>query len=106
MGKKARLQALIFFIIFLAGCVTPSISDRDIVLIDSEIPWKMSEGQYVSHDGETFIVSEENPRWSVSEAWIFDSYKNMGSQSFNANVIFIILGAAFFLLLCYRIFLK
>lgn len=60
--------------IFLVGCATPSVSHRDIVLVDSEIPWQMTPGQYIATDGSVYIVEESFPRWSVSEAWMFNSF--------------------------------
>jgi hypothetical protein len=79
--KKNIFSIIIISLILLSGCATPRISDSDIVLIDSEIPWKMSVGEYKSYDGRVFSVNEEHPRWSVSEAWVFDAFTSQEKRN-------------------------
>lgn len=83
MEKKKNLLGIIVLLL-LVGCTATKIQDKNIVLIESEIPWKMSIGEYVSYDGTVYTVTEKNPRWSVSEAWMFESfsYENKNSRVF------------------------
>ncbi len=79
MEKAKRLFFLtIPLVILLSSCVSPrGVSERDIVLTESEIPWRMTPGQYTTPDGEAYFVRENQPRWSVSEAWMFNSFSGI-----------------------------
>lgn len=85
MGKAQTI--LIFLILGLFGCATPSP-----VLVDSEIPWKMSSGEYVSASGEIKIIADSTPRWSVSEAYLMESFREEKNFDFNKYLKNIVIG--------------
>lgn len=51
-------------------------------LKESEIPWVMKEGIYKDAKDVPHIVTKEMPRWSVSEAYLYDSVANTKTDSF------------------------
>jgi hypothetical protein len=103
-AKKLFLGVVVVVVIALiSGCATPSVSNRDIVLIDSEVPWKMSPGKYISHSGEFYFVKEDRPRWSVSEAWVFENYsKEKSSNRISKIRIVIAIFLVIFALILFR----
>ncbi len=100
--EKAKILFLGAILAFVFGCATPSVSNRDIVLIDSEIPWKMSTGEYVSHGGDAYVVTEDKPRWSVSEAWVFENYSK--EKEFNSLSTIKIITAIFIIIFALMLF--
>jgi hypothetical protein len=81
MESKRKVQgvALLVLLLSLAGCAT-GVSHRDIVLTDSEVPWRMTPGVYQTSSGEERPVTPEAPRWSVSEAWLFERFSELGQE--------------------------
>jgi hypothetical protein len=94
--EKAKNIFLTIVILFMVGCATPTVSHRDMVLIDSEIPWKMSPGEYIAIDGTVYAVSGDAPRWSVSEAWMFNSFIEQSKS--NKTAIYFLVAGTFVLL--------
>lgn len=78
--EKTKNIFLTVILVLVAGCATPTVSHRDVVLVESEIPWQMTEGQYVATDGTRYVVDATAPRWSVSEAWMFNTFSGIDTD--------------------------
>jgi hypothetical protein len=73
------MKYLILTLIFLtAGCGTirNAIMPPIPTLKEGEIPYQLKPGVYEDTHGEKYLVASNVPRWSVSEAYIFDTVSN------------------------------
>jgi len=76
--KKKLLIGILAFLLTTVGCrslervFTPS----NPPLREGEVPWVLQPGTYVDAEGVSHVVTVDNQRWSVSQAYIFDSIVN------------------------------
>lgn len=70
MAKTTAL--IIITLTLLTGCETFR-GRSSPVLRDSDIPHMMAPGVYRDIHGESYAVTKDAPRFSVSEGYIFDS---------------------------------
>ena len=72
--KNLRLTVSGLFVIFmLSGC---AVFHSAPPLKESEVPFRIKPGSYTDTAGGKHKVSDEYPRWCVSEAYLYDAVKN------------------------------
>ena len=87
----------------VSGCATvQKFTNPSPPLKESEIPWVMKEGIYQDAKNVPHMVTKEQPRWSVSEAYLYDSVSSAKTDSFAPykkhiiNLSYGLLGLIFF----------
>lgn len=73
---EAKKILLITMLVLTCGCVMFHPAPP---LKESEIPYRLKAGIYTDYKGITHIVADEFPRWSVSEAYLYDSISRLNA---------------------------
>lgn len=70
--------SILLTLILLTGCSTirNTFVTPEPPLKESEIPYQLKPGAYEGINGERYLISSESPRWSVSEAFLYDTVSN------------------------------
>lgn len=101
MVTTARIKIVLSLCLLLTSSC---ICTKPIPLQDSDIPIVMAVGEYKSADGDKFVVTEDRPKFAVSEGYILESSR--GGEWYNdipKEVIFFIAGGVALLWIGYKI---